>query len=211
MKKLPLIVILLFTFSCDFELTFNEVNAFTADDLRHLYYDKDTILNAKDTIIDYYDTIQFLYNSKDTIDGFVNTYIFSSPGWAPHLDGSEDMTGRSIINLGNNDFIKVFSIEANTDPYDSVADKYFSVGFEDYPLNSFSKWLRDSDKYNFPLISIKVLGIEYTQVYKFGQINNDSLLRYDSIYFAKDFGYIKIFNNEGNQLELISRPGRGKF
>lgn len=185
-----LLIISLMTGCNIIDYDIDDYSQFTPDELSHLYFDKDSLVMDGDNI-DYFDTIAFLHNSKDTLLKVVYTNIYSYI--YPFASYNHCIYGSSRMNFNEKTGFRYAQVQLRKE-YSNDAVKTL-----DFPMLIGGC----SDvKMNIPLDTALVLGITYNNVYKFDYPENSpSKLKY--IYFAKKFGFIKVETADGRRLERL--------
>jgi len=198
MKNLLLSLVFIIFFSCTDNDSGYKYTQFTSDDLSYLYYESDTLTFTGNSI-HYEDTITFLLNRSEIIRVPVTTDIVSTvdPLWFNSNEAG--IYGGSILKLNN----ETGFIYANVDvsrhhTFDEVSEKSFYVNVN----GGFSYAIRFFNKDTIAVDTALVLGVHYKNVLK---LKPDSLLRTKirSIYFAKNFGFIKIETLDGKTMERV--------
>ncbi len=200
--RLSLVISLLMIHGCCLYES-NTYEQLTADDLWHLYFDRDKVV-CEEEEIEYKDSVSFLINARDTIKTAVMTRIWSS---SINLGTTNNANGESYIYFErktgfleyNFAYIRLFR------KYGAYSSKRTFLVRKEYGGNDFKKVISEP----FTLDTAMILGRLYESVYKFDlpRENGDSGIK--SVYFAKKYGFIKIEGHDGSKLELIEVKSKG--
>ena len=192
--RLPLVISLLLILGCCVEYDFNE--QLTADDLSHLYFDRDTVLCDEDGI-EFTDSVTFLLSSRDTFTVAVNTSIWLV---AHALGVSYYASGKSSMLFDRRVGYYYASIKVDR----RFSSKTIRVSKGDGG-NDLVKVISEP----ITLDTAMILGRLYESVYKFDLPRENGDLGIKSVYFAKKYGFIKIEGHDGSKLELIEVKSKG--
>jgi len=184
------------------ETPVEETIQFTSDDLSYFYYDSDTLVFDGNPI-EYVDTVSFIYNGSDTIKIPVKTRIlpnydlFSPDGLAPGIQGESDLR---FINVKGFRYLNVYIIRTSNIIKGINYSSYrkFYVGVNEFDIYSKRVFMSDS----IHLDTASVLGVHYNDVLKLTPDASTKAV-FKTLYFAKNFGYIKIETLDGNRLERL--------
>jgi hypothetical protein len=179
---------------CCVEYDFNE--QLTADDLSHLYFDRDTVLCDEDGI-EFTDSVTFLLSSRDTLTVAANTSIWLV---AHALGISYYANGKSSISFDRRVGYYYASIKVDR----QFSSKTIRVSKGDGG-NDLDKVISEP----ITLDTAIILGRLYESVYKFDLPRENGELGIKSVYFAKKYGFIKIEGHDGSKLELIEVKSKG--
>lgn len=188
--------------SClEIETPDEETIQFTSDDLSYLYYDSDTLV-FDGNLIQYLDTVRFLYNGSDTIKIPVKTkilpnYDLSPDGIAPGIQGE---SGLIFNNVKGFRYLSVYIIRTsnNINSINYSSYRKFYIDVNEFDIISKRIFMGDS----IHMDTASVLGVHYNDVLN---LTPDSSTQsgFKSIYFAKKYGYIKIETSDGKRLERL--------
>ncbi len=198
-RRLSLVISLLMIHGCCLYES-DSYEQLTADDLRHLYFDRDKVV-CEEEEIEFKDSVTFLLNSRDTISTAAMTGIWSS---SINLGTTNNANGESYIYFGSTTgfvyaYIRLFR------KYGASSSKKTFLVRKEYGGNDIKKVISEP----FTLDTAIILGRLYESVYKFDFPRENGDLGIKSVYFAKKYGFIKIEGHDGSKLELIEVKSKG--
>jgi len=193
-RLISLVIGLLLIHGCCVESDFNF--QLTANELSHLYFDRDTV-DCDEDGIEFTDSVTFLFSSKDTITVAAKTSIWLTLhplGISYYANGESKILFDRRIGYYYA-YIKVDS---------QFSSKTIRVSKGDGG-NDLDKVISEP----ITLDTAMVLGRLYESVYKFDLPRENGDLGIKSVYFAKKYGFIKIEGHDGSKLELIEVKSKG--
>lgn len=172
----------------------------SADDVSHLYFDRETVVCEKEDI-EFTDSVTFLLNSRDTVIVAAKTRIWSTIDEPLHL-GNYNANGKSniLFDKAKGFYYADIQLHRIFDP----STKTFRVSKGDGG-NDLYKVISEP----ITLDTAMILGRLYESVYKFDLPSENGHLGIKSVYFAKKYGFIKIEGHDGSKLELIEVKSKG--
>jgi hypothetical protein len=207
-RRITLIISVLLIHGCCIEES-ETYKQLSADDLSHLYFDRETVV-CEEEDIEFTDSVTFLLNSRDTITVAAKTKIWTTIDEPLHL-GNFDANGQSTIMFEKKtgfEFIQVSVYRSLDWQYPSKKKYRVSLVNSDQVI-IFSRIVDELINGVFPLDTASVLNLVYNQVYKYDLSKEGNESNIKSVYFAKKYGFIKIEGHDGNKLELIEVKSKG--